>query len=184
MRCSKAAVQLQLYLDHRLPLEQIRALEAHISSCSACQGELFLLEEIDTALQTIEPVTEPADLTATIMRRVALSPRKRQEQVYGLLRPSLPEMVAVVLLATITTLGVILTQPSLWALLPLTNGPQALSMMFINTSHLLGSVNVSTLSWVCWVIGTLLGVVITLALAGQEMRSRWFKGMLDRLPVW
>jgi hypothetical protein len=37
---------------------------------------------------------------------------------------------------------------------------------------------------VFWVLGTVLGVWITLALAGNEVRSQWLKAMLDRLPVW
>jgi hypothetical protein len=35
-----------------------------------------------------------------------------------------------------------------------------------------------------WVIGTALGVWITLVLAGSEMRNMWLKAMMDRLPVW
>jgi hypothetical protein len=32
-------------------------------------------------------------------------------------------------------------------------------------------------------VGTLLGVLITLMVAGNEMRTQWFKAMVARLPV-
>ncbi|MBV9690052.1 MAG: zf-HC2 domain-containing protein [Ktedonobacteraceae bacterium] len=183
MHCSKAAIQLQLYLDHQLTLEQIRALETHLSSCPTCRQELLLLEKIDTVLQVIEPVVEPPDLTKKIMQRVALSPRKRREYMYGLFHPSLFEILTVVVLATITMLGIILAQPSLRGILPRANQHDLLSTAIITTSHLLGSVSSSTLIWMLWVLGTLLGVGITLVLAGKEIRSSWFRGMLNQLPV-
>ena len=34
-----------------------------------------------------------------------------------------------------------------------------------------------------WVVGTILGIFITLALAGNEIRTQWFKAVLERLPV-
>ncbi|MBV8694120.1 MAG: zf-HC2 domain-containing protein [Chloroflexi bacterium] len=183
MHCSKAAIQLQLYLDHQLSLDQIRALETHLSSCPTCRQELLLLEKINTALQVIEPVVEPPDLTENIMQRVTLSPRQCCEYTYGLFPPSLLEIVTVVVLATITMLGIILVQPSLRGTLPHANQHDLLSTAFITSAHLLGSVSSSTLIWILWVIGTLLGVAITLALAGKEIRSSWFRGMLNQLPV-
>jgi predicted anti-sigma-YlaC factor YlaD len=170
MHCSKAATQLQLYLDHQLTLNQIRALETHLSACLTCRQELLLLEKINSVLQDIEPIVEPPDLTRNIMRRVALSPRKRCEYTYGLFHPSLFEIVTVVVLATITTLGIILAQPSLRSILLSANQTASIA-----TSHLLGSVSSSTLTWIFWVIGTLLGVGITLVLAGKEIRSSWWR---------
>src|SRR5947209_16204872 len=102
MRCSDAIQQLQLYLDHRLTLDQVRTLEGHVSSCRACQKELLLLEEITSMLQSIPSVAEPADLTATIMQRVAVTPQRKKERLYVLLRLSLLEMVVVIFLATLT----------------------------------------------------------------------------------
>jgi anti-sigma factor RsiW len=181
MRCAKATRQLQLYLDHRLTLSQVRTLEAHLSHCNTCREELRLLEEITQALQNIPPVAEPADLTATIMQRVALTPQRKKEYTYALLRPSLPEILAVVVLATLTTLGIILEQPALRAVLPFADGYEALSQTF---THLVMSVSSGTFTLALWVVGTLLGVCITLALAGGEMRAQWWKAMTDRLPVW
>lgn len=181
MRCSEAIQQLQLYLDHHLTLDQVRMLEAHLSRCGACQKELLFLEEITSTLQRIPLVAEPANLTATIMQRVALTPQRKKERWYALLRPSLLEMLVVIFLATLTTLGVILEQPPLRAVLPFADSYEALSQTFM---HLLMNVGSGTFIVALWVIGTILGVCITLVLAGDEMRAEWWKAMLDRLPVW
>jgi len=34
-----------------------------------------------------------------------------------------------------------------------------------------------------WIIGTFLGICITLLLAGNEVRSQWFRAMMEHLPV-
>jgi predicted anti-sigma-YlaC factor YlaD len=180
MRCSKAIQQLQLYLDHQLPLDSMRILEAHLAQCRTCQEELRLLEAVTQGLRGIPPVAEPADLTATIMRRVALTPRRKEEHWYTLLRLSLLEILVAICLATLTTLGIILEQPPLRAVLPFGDGYQALSQTF---THLLMNVS-STFIVALWVIGAILGVCITLVLAGHEMRAQWWRAMLERLPVW
>jgi predicted anti-sigma-YlaC factor YlaD len=198
MRCAKAVQQLQLYIDKQLTLDQVRTLEAHLATCEACREELFLLETIEGALQSIESVAEPADLTQNIMRRVALSTRRAEEVpakatresttvkefASMLFRPSLVELLAAGLLATITTLGVLLGQPSVREALPVTNGHDIFSMIFLGLWHIILGMNSGTLMLVFWVLGTVLGVWITLALAGNEVRSQWLKAMLDRLPVW
>ncbi|HZO75916.1 MAG TPA: zf-HC2 domain-containing protein [Ktedonobacteraceae bacterium] len=184
MRCSQADKQLQLYVDKQLSLKQIRRLEAHLSICSTCQQSLLLLEKIDEALQDIYPVAEPPDLTADIMRKVALIPRSSEKRPYIFLRPSFSELLAAIVLATLATLTVILGQPSLRAILPIANGHDLLSLVFINILHMLSNINSGTLMLILWVIGTVLGVWITLAVAGNEMRNIWFKAVIDRLPVW
>ncbi len=185
MRCSKAAQQLQLYLDNRLTIEQARALEAHVANCAACLEELTLLEEVAYSLQTFKVVAEPDDLNEQIMRRVAMVPSQRNTPAprFSHLRPSLPELLGAALLATIATLGLILQQPALRVLLPFANGHDSLSLAFMNLLHLLMTVDTPTLILALWVIGTVLGICITLVVAGNEMRSQWFKAVMDRLPV-
>lgn len=179
MRCSKAIQQLQLYLDHQLPLDSLRVLEAHLAQCRTCQEELRLLEAVTQGLRGIPPVAEPPDLTATIMQRVALTPRRKEDHSY-MLRLSLLEILIAICLATLTTLGIILEQPPLRGVLPFGNGYEALSQTF---THLLINVS-STFIVALWVIGAILGVCITLVLAGREMRAAWWRAMLERLPVW
>ncbi len=182
MRCSAASKQLQLYIDKQLTVQQVRQLETHLTTCRTCQEDLLLLEKVASSLRELPPVAEPANLTIQIMQRVAMTPQKPRER-YSLLRPSLLEALAVVLLATITTLGIIWQQPTLRAVLPFANGHDPISQSFANTLNMLINENMGTLMLALWVVGTLLGVCITLALAGNEMRTEWFKAMMDRLPV-
>jgi hypothetical protein len=193
MRCSRARHLLQLYIDKRLSLKEMRALEAHLSECAVCQQELVFLETIEQALNTIESVKEPPDLTVNIMRRVALSEKRTTELAnarapkegsFILFRPSLSELIAIVLLATVTTFGVFMQQPALRSFLPLVNGHDQLSPVLMAIWNLLLSVNSNTLMLVFWIFGTILGIWITLLLAGSEMRNLWLKAMIDRLPVW
>ena len=182
MRCSEATRQLQLYIDDRQSLDKMRALEAHIATCADCREELFLFEEAVQSVHSFKMVAEPADLTQLIMQRVAVTPQ-RQLPDFTQLQPSLTELLLAIFLATFATLGVILAQPSIRAALPFANGHDAISLFFINTLHSLLVLDISTLTWAFWVIGTLLGVCITLLLVGEDVRSQWFKAMMDRLPV-
>lgn len=185
MRCSKVVQQLQLYLDHQLSIDQVRELEAHLSTCPTCQEELFLLEEVVDALRTVKPVVEPAHLTTHIMLRVAMLPqRKKEERSYRLLHISLVESLLAIMLATFTTLVVIIGQPHLRNSLPFANEHATLFLALMNNLHQLFSNSNETTLLILWIVGTILGVWITWMAAGSEMRATWSKAMLDRLPVW
>lgn len=185
MRCQKASKQLQLYLDNRLTIDQTRALEAHVSNCAACLEELKILEEFIYDLHTFKVIAEPDDLNAQIMRRVAVAASQRAMPAsrYSLWRPTLLEILIAVILATIATLGTILQQPSIRALLPIANGHDALSLAFLHSLHLLITIDSNTLILAFWIVGTILGICITLILVGSEMRTQLFKAMMERLPV-
>jgi anti-sigma factor RsiW len=75
MNCSGANQQLQYYVDGQIPLSQIHLLEAHTSSCTACQNELSLLQEVVDRLHDLQSVAEPTYLTLRIMERVAMNPQ-------------------------------------------------------------------------------------------------------------
>jgi len=189
MRCSQATQQFQLYIDHQLAWGKIHPLEVHIASCVKCGRELVALEEIAAALESTEPVIEPADLTKNIMQRVALDVQQREREnlareVYIPLRPSVKEILAAVVLATVTMLGILLGQPGLRTSLPFASVLNHVSQSAISSIQMLASTNSGTLNVVFWVFGTFLGVCITLALAGDEMRGEWFKAISHRLPVW
>ena len=183
MHCKEASELIQHYIDGRLTLDRTRALEAHITSCAVCHAELNLLEEVADTLHSFKLVAEPEDLTAQIMQRVAMSQVRTSTPKFSLLRPSLPEILTAVFLATIATVVSILQQPALRALLPVANGHDSLSLAFIHALHLLTTIDMGTLTLALWIIGTFLGICITLLLAGNEVRSRWFKAMMERLPV-
>jgi predicted anti-sigma-YlaC factor YlaD len=183
MHCKEASRLIQLYIDSRLTLDQMRALEAHIASCSACHAELDLLENVTDNLHNLRLVAEPEDLTAQIMQRVAMSSARSGSPRFSLLRPSLPEILTAIFLATIATLASILQQPALRSILPIANGHDSLSLAFIRTLHLLTSIDMGTLMLALWIVGTFLGICITLLFAGNEVRSQWLKAMMERLPV-
>ncbi|WP_376795604.1 anti-sigma factor family protein [Thermogemmatispora sp.] len=181
MRCSEAVSQLQLYLDGRLPGERLQALETHLARCARCRDELELLEEVVRHLESLQPVPEPDDLSARIMERVALTPQQQPSSIFAQLRPSPSELLAAAVLATIASLGSLLTQPVVLRLLPLEGGP--LTATLTAATHLLQSMDATTLLLVCWVLGTLVGICITLLVAGEELRSRWLRAVWERLPV-
>ncbi len=183
MRCKKATHLLQLYIDGCLGMEQMRALEAHVADCDTCREELYLLQEVASTVHDMRLIAEPKDLKMQIMQRVAMAPTRSEVPKFSPLRPSLPEVLVIILLATFATFGSIVSQPSLRRLLPFANGHDSLSIAFMNALHMFGEINSGTLTLAFWVIGSILGVCITLVLAGTEMRSQWFKAMMERLPV-
>lgn len=190
MRCSKAIHQLQLYIDHQLTLRQTRVLEAHVSSCPACRSELMFLEAVACGLDSLKSVTEPANMHEQIMQKVALTTARKQQLLrenqaaaFKLFRPSLGEILAAALLATVATLITLLQLPAIHNRLPTASGHDPFSLFYTQITHMLTSIDTNTLTLALWVIGTLLGVLITLMFAGNEMRTQWFKAMLERLPV-
>ncbi len=185
MRCKEVSQQLQLYLDNRLTIQEVRTLEAHLASCHACLEELTLFETVVNDLESFKAVVEPDDLKVNIMRRVAIaaSQRNTSPSRFSPWRPSLLEILVAAALATIATIGTILQQPSIRSLLPFANGHDGLSMAFLNMLHLLMTLDSTTLILALWIAGTFLGICITLILAGSEMRTQWFKAMMERLPV-
>ena len=184
MHCTEAGRQLQLYIDGRLSLEQMRLLEEHVAECTACREELAMLEEVSHHLSTMQMVAEPVNLHEQIMQRVAMSAPRSSTQPFSSWRPSLGDLLAAILLATVATLGSVLEQPTLRALLPIGNGHDSLSIVFMHVVHMLTLVDSNTLIFALWIVGTILGIFITLAFAGNEMRSQWFKAMMDRLSTW
>ncbi|WP_052891281.1 anti-sigma factor family protein [Thermogemmatispora carboxidivorans] len=181
MRCSEAVSQLQLYLDGRLSGERLPALESHLARCSHCRAELELLEEVVHHLESFQPVPEPEDLSQRIMERVALTPQQQPASIFAQLRPSPGELLAAALLATIASLGSLLTQPAILRLLPLEGSP--LIGLLSSFTRLLQSMDATTLMLVCWIMGTFIGICITLLVAGEELRSRWLRAVWERLPV-
>jgi Putative zinc-finger len=185
MRCKEASQQLQLYLDNRLTIQEVRTLEAHLASCQACLEELTLFETVVNDLEMFKVVAEPDDLNVKIMRKVAMaaSQHNTQPSRFSLWRPSLLEILVAATLATIATIGTILQQPSIRSLLPLVNGHDGLSLAYLHILHLLMTVDSTTLILALWIAGTFIGVCITLIFAGSEMRTQWLKAMMERLPV-
>lgn len=183
MRCKKAAHLLQLYIDGCLSLQQMRTLEAHVAGCATCREDLELLQDVTSALHDMKLIAEPEGLHRQIMQRVAMAPARTEVPKFSPLRPSLSQLLSILFLATFATFGSIVSQPSLRRLLPFANGHDWISIAFMNVLHTFGSIDSGTLILAFWIIGTILGVCITLVFAGDEMRSQWLKAMMERLPV-
>ncbi|GCF09322.1 zf-HC2 domain-containing protein [Dictyobacter arantiisoli] len=189
MHCSQATRQIQLYTDKQLSLEKIRTLEKHLSTCGDCSRTYFLFMEIDQALATTEMIREPEDLTANVMRRVALSVQQSESQVqvsrsFLSYRPSWLEMLFASALATVAMLGLLLQLPSIRTSFFASASHNLLAGFFLTLWNLLGTANVNLLMTFLWIIGTILGIWITLIVAGSDMRTVWYKAVMDRLPVW
>jgi hypothetical protein len=189
MHCSKAGRQLQLYTDKQLNLEQTRALEVHLSTCPACCKEYYLLEEIDYALNTTELIQEPVDLTVNVMRRVALSAQQTEREITEpqsilAFRPSFSEILIASLLATVAMVGLLFDQVSVRTALVGTTSHDPFTTCVMLIWNVVATANGNTLMVCLWVFGTVLGVWITLMVAGSDVRNEWFKAVLDRLPVW
>lgn len=190
MHCTRAMHQLQLYVDHQLTVRQMRVLEAHVASCPACRKELVFLEAVSSGLNALKFVPEPANMHEQIMQKVALTTKGKQQLLYEkqassfkLFRPSLAEILAAVFLATVATLLSLLQLPVIHSLLPVVNDRDPFSLFYTQAVHMLTSIDTNTLSLALWVVGTLLGVLITLMVAGNEMRAQWFKAVIARLPL-
>src|SRR5258708_18127946 len=168
MQCSKASQHIQLYIDHQLTLKQTRLLESHLASCSTCHAELNLLETVACGLNTLKFVQEPANMQEQIMQKVALNATRKQQvrakqpATFSFFRPSLSEILVAVLLATVATLSILLQQPSLRAILPVANGHDIFSRTYTQVLHMLMSIDSNTLIMALWIVGTILGVCITL----------------------
>jgi hypothetical protein len=189
MRCFRAIRLLQLYIDEQLTLDQKRSLEFHLFSCMDCRHELHLLKEIDAALKNVEQVYESPNLTENIMQRIAHSECEKKRELIEqpapvVWYPSLREFFVAVLLATSATWGIFLTQLALCSSLPFANGHDTISSLWLNLWNSLSSMNANTLMLCLWVGGTAIGVWITLALAGAEMRNAWLHAVMQRLPSW
>src|SRR6266852_5677876 len=106
MRCKEASQQLQLYLDNRLAIQQVRMLEAHLASCNACIEELTIFETVANDLETFKVVVEPDDLNEKIMHKVAIAAlqQKTSPAPFSLWHPSLLEILVAATLATIATI--------------------------------------------------------------------------------
>jgi anti-sigma factor RsiW len=190
MTCSQAQYMLQLYIDQRLSLSRTRALERHLSHCSACRSEWMLLEDMIAGVQSLSTITEPTWLTEAIMARVAettAQPPKelavelqkpRQRARYRMpFRPSIQDVILSSALATIVVISFVLFQPGLRS--ALVNSANPLVGSALSGLQSLLSVDAGIMGWLLWV---LLGICITVLLAGSEVRSQWRQRIRDRLP--
>ena len=192
MTCSRAQLLLQVYVDHRLGFARTRALERHLAHCANCRSAWMELEAMIADIHSLPTAPEPPWLTEAIMRRIAETTAQPQAELPGegrlrrqrmlqptLFRPSVRDVMLSSLLATAVMLSFTLFQPPLRSALlssvnplvsPLLSGLQA---MLSPDAGIFG-----LLIWMLWI---LLGLFITLLLAGSEVRSLWRQRIRDWL---
>jgi anti-sigma factor RsiW len=185
MKCSQAAQALQLYIDGQLTQQEASAMEAHITRCPACHAELYLLEEIVAAAHAMPEIPEPAWLPAAIMARIAQEPRRQERAAFRSYRPSLPEAIAAATLATaVTALFIVFQTPAHTRLLPLLSDQANRVARYISPLFLtLIQPGTNLPAWMIWLLWSALGLLITLLLAGSEVRTNWRDTVRQRLPL-
>ncbi len=193
MTCARAQQLLQLYLDGRLSLISTRALERHLAACPACRAELVALEEVIAELHSLGQITEPAWLGQAIMQRIASAtaqpPRElpagvpenaRQMTGSPFSRLTRRDVLLAFALATVVMVSFVLLQPALREALLVDTDP--LVAPLLQTFQTLFSMHGGVLALMGWGLSILLGIWITLALAGSEIRAFWRQRLRERLP--
>lgn len=191
--CARAQRHLQLYLDGRLSLLSTRALERHLATCPACRAELVALEEVIAQLHSLGQITEPAWLGQAIMQRIASAtvqpPRElpagvpesaRQMTGSPFSRLTRRDVLLAFALATLVMVSFVLLQPALRDALLVDTNP--LVAPLLQTFQALFSMHGGVLALMGWGLSILLGIWITLALAGSEIRAFWRQRLRERLP--
>jgi hypothetical protein len=193
MTCSRAQRLLQLYIDRQLSLASTRALERHLVHCAACRAEWMLLEDVVAEVHSLSNIAEPAWLTEAIMARVAettaqpveeasIEPYKLQQRSLQRtpFRLTMQDLILSSLLATIVVIGFALFQPGLRDMLVKSVNP--LLATALEGLQFLISPNAGIMGLFAWLLWVLLGIFITLLLAGSEVRSHWRRRIRDWLP--
>ena len=193
MNCSRAQHLLDLYIDRQLSLTQTRALERHLARCATCRSEWMLLEDMIADVHSLNTIAEPVWLTESIMARVAattapppqelaIEPRKLRQPTTQRppFRLTVQDLVLSSLLATLVVIGFVVFQPGLRGALVKSVNP--LLGTALEGLQFLISPNAGILGLFVWLLWGLLGISITLVLAGSEIRSNWRRRIRDWLP--
>ncbi len=193
MTCSRAQRLLQLYLDQRLSLPRMRALERHLTHCATCRAEWMLLEDILAGIHSLHNIADPPWLTEAIMARVAETtarppeepdielPKLRQPPSHRTpFRPTMQDLILSSMLATIVVISFVLFQPELRNIL--VNSVNPLLGPVLAGLQVLISPNAGIIGLLVWLLWICLGIGITLILAGSEVRSHWRQRIRERLP--
>jgi len=193
MTCSRAQNLLQLYIDQRLSLPRTRALERHLAQCPTCRSEWMLLEDVVAEVHSLSNVVEPPWLADAIMTSIAQTTaqapselpaaphqRRRRASERGPFRPAARDLILSSLLATIVVLSFIFVQPALRNALVSSINP--LVGTALTWLQFLLSPDGGLIGWFVWMLWMVLGICITLLLAGSEARSLWRQRIRGWLP--
>ena len=191
--CARARGWLNLYVDGRLPLGRLRALEEHVLGCAACRRELVMLEGIHEALrgdavEAAEAPPEPAELHTLIMARIAAYEALRRETRVAVAAAKAvsagasfglrwADALLAAALATLSTLVFVLLDPGLRTVMAAT-----LLRSFPGVAALLSAPGPGAVAWAAWLVWIVAGVGLALLFAGAEVRMQWRRSLAARLP--
>ena len=190
MRCGQARGEIHRYIDGRLPATRLGALEAHLAECAACRNDLRVLEAIREVVAEDAWQAEPPNLTALILARVAAYEAERRARYLPVgveveaagvgVRAGFAlhwgDAVLAGMLATLSTLFFVLLDPSLRSVVPL-----ALARSFPGVVAILSAPGPGAIAWAAWLVWIVVGVGLTLWLAGAEVRLLWRRSLAARL---
>ena len=194
MTCSRAQEWMQLYLDNRLSLSRIRTLEHHMERCEQCRAEWMLLEDVVAGIHSLEHVIEPAGLTEVVMARIAAATAQPPLEPSAALqwqkqRPlraapfhlAARDIILSTILATLLVLSFVLAQPALRDTLSTLVNPAIAAGLSVFQALFSPNDGIVPL-WLVWALWVILGISITLFVAGSEIRSLWRQRIRERLP--
>jgi Putative zinc-finger len=72
MNCETLQINLSLYFDDILKVEERSILDAHLKTCPLCRVKLSEIQSLTNDLRTLSSVEMPANLTASIRAKVAV----------------------------------------------------------------------------------------------------------------
>lgn len=176
MKCERASALLQLYVDSRLDFHRMAALDAHLSGCARCRYDLDALNAVHAAVAGPEPIAMPADLTVRIMARIAQSEVRRAAAARDRYRLGWADAKLAALFATATTLLFVLISPALRIAVG-----GALRGAFPTLVAALLAPGPGAIAWLAWFVWILVGVGLTVWLAGSEVRGMWRRTVSHRL---
>ena len=177
MTCSRALHLLNLYVDGRLPMRRFAALEEHLGGCAACRAELTHLELVTDSLRETQLVAEPEGLTGLILARIAgyeVNRVRTRERAFAL---RWADAVLAAVLASLTTLLFVFLDPHL--------RPDVLLGFSTVGAHLSGLVSTpgsGASAWFHWMVWVGAGCVLTIWLAGAQLRASWRRSLTQRIP--
>ena len=111
MLCEQVVNQIDEFLDGNLPVQEARALEAHVAQCDACAAELAARRALLSRLAELE-VEEPDPEFFDDALTTALAAAPQQQSKWLKVRHSLASAAAVLLIAGVTWQSGVFSNPS------------------------------------------------------------------------
>lgn len=176
MICSRATTLLQYYVDGRLDPRHLSALEDHLRDCASCSQHFAWLEQLQIACAESESVNVPQDLTTRVMAYIAHVEARQASFSSRAFSLGWGDGALAALLASVSTLVFVLLDPNLRDLMGL--------VIFHALPGFLAFLmrpGPGSFAWLAWIVWVMVGVGLTLTVAGSEVRFLWRRSLASRL---